>query len=278
MVIESYQVHSSGGIKLACTSWHPSDPPEAVLFIVHGLGEHADRYEEMAKTFASQKIAVFAFDHRGHGKSEGKKGHAKSVDQLIEDTEHALMKCRSLFLEIPIFLFGHSMGGQVVASYLNKIKSKEIEGAIISSAWFRLVKPIAVWQLKLVKHVRALFPGITLSNGIDAAEISSVKTEVALYKNDPLIHDKISLSLFYSLFQNGINLINFAQLSKMPVLVCHGASDQITSPQSSEHFAKKLGDKAEFKLWPNAFHDPHHDVDKDMVIQYYAAWIKTIIS
>ncbi|MCK5208006.1 MAG: alpha/beta fold hydrolase, partial [Cyclobacteriaceae bacterium] len=78
MVLENYHVYSSGGTQLCCTSWQPIDLPKAVLFIVHGLGEHSGRYEEMANVFTKNQIAVFSFDHRGHGRSEGKKGHAES--------------------------------------------------------------------------------------------------------------------------------------------------------------------------------------------------------
>ena len=155
MVEERYEINSTGGIKLFCSSWKPIDPPRAVLFIVHGLGEHSGRYDEMSSVFVAQYIAVFSFDLRGHGQSGGKKGHANSINQLVEDMEIALMKCRSLFLEIPVFLYGHSMGGQIVASYLDKKKSKEIAGAIISSAWFQLVNPPPSWQISLIKKLKS---------------------------------------------------------------------------------------------------------------------------
>jgi len=275
MVIENFQVHSNRGTKLFCISWQPDGKPDAVLFIVHGLGEHSGRYEEMATACAENQIAVFVYDHRGHGQSEGKKGHARSIEQLITDLELALMKCRSLFLESPIFLYGHSMGGQIVASYVNKIKSREIKGAIISSAWFQLVKPIPSWQLSLVKKMATFLPGITLSNGINAKEISSVEAEVELYVQDPFVHARISLGLFHSLFQNGLLLLELAQPAKIPVLVCHGDLDKITSSKASEAFVKKLGENATFKSWSNAFHEPHHDIDKKQVIQFYIEWVKS---
>ena len=271
--MESYQIHTAGGAQLYCTSWQSIDSPKAVLFIVHGLGEHLGRYEEMANFFIKKQIAVFAFDHRGHGRSEGKKGHAESIDQFVEDVEYALMQCRSLYLEIPIFLFGHSMGGQIVASYLDKVKSKEILGAIISSAWFRIVSPPPSWQIKLIKKLKSILPGFTQSNRLDVKKISSVKAEVDLYVKDQLIHDRLSMALFNSLFQNGLHLIHNAQPSKIPVLVCHGNRDQITATLGSEQYANNLGEKAELKIWPDSFHELHHDYDKKNVMQYYVNWV-----
>lgn len=271
--MESYQIHSVGGTKLICKTWQPTDPPKAVLFIVHGLGEHMGRYEEMAHVFTEKKLAVFGFDHRGHGLSEGKKGHVESMEQLVEDVEYALMQCRSLFLDLPVFLFGHSMGGQIVASYLDTVKSKEITGAIISSAWFRIANPPPTWQIKLIKRLKSIFPSLTQSNRLDPKNISSVPSEVEAYQKDPLVHDKISLALFNVLFQNGLRLIHQAQEVKIPVLVCHGNRDQITATLGSEQYANDLGEKAEFKIWTNAFHEPHHDKDKEKVMQFYADWV-----
>lgn len=271
--MENYQIHTAGGTKLYCTAWQPTNSPKAVLFIVHGLGEHLGRYEEMAKIFTENQLAVFAFDHRGHGQSEGKKGHAESIEQLVEDVEYALMQCRNIFLSLPIFLFGHSMGGQIVASYLDKVKSKEINGAIISSSWFRIANPPPLWQIKLIKRLKSIFPALTQSNRLNPKNISSVASEVAAYQKDPLIHDKISLALFNTLFQNGLRLIHNAQKAKIPVLVCHGNRDQITATLGSEQYANNLGEKAEFKIWPDAFHEPHHDKDKETVVQFYADWV-----
>ncbi|MCK5105566.1 MAG: lysophospholipase [Cyclobacteriaceae bacterium] len=277
MVLENYHVYSGGGTQLCCTSWQPIDLPKAVLFIVHGLGEHSGRYEEMANVFTKNQIAVFSFDHRGHGRSEGKKGHAESIDQFVEDVEIALMKCRSLFLEIPIFLYGHSMGGQIVASYLDKVKSKEINGAIISSAWFRLVNPPPSWQIKLINKLASIIPRLTISNGINPKIISSVAAEVIIYQKDSLIHDKISVSLFHTLFHNGLHLIHLTKPVKISVLVCHGDKDQITSKLGSEQYANNLGEKAEFKIWPDSFHEPHHDFEKEKVMRFYVDWVKARI-
>jgi len=273
MGIERFEISSRGGIQIFCTVWQPGDPPKAVVFLVHGLGEHSGRYEEMASFFETHQIAVFAYDLRGHGQSEGKKGHAASVEQFVEDMEIALMKCRSLFIETPIFLFGHSMGGQIVATYLDTTKSKEISGAIISSAWFRIVTPPPSWQNVLIKKLALIAPSLTLSNRLNVKNISSVKAEVELYKNDPQIHDRLSIALFNSLFANGLRLTHDAQTSSIPVLICHGDRDQITAVLGSEQYANNLGENADLKLWEGSFHEIHHDFEKDKVMQYYVDWI-----
>ena len=273
MLIENYDIYSGSATKLFCTSWQPNESPKAIIFIVHGLGEHVRRYHEMAAMFVSNQIAVFSFDHRGHGQSDGKKGHATSVEQLIEDTEYALMKCRSIFLETPIFLFGHSMGGQIVATFLNKVKSKEICGAIISSAWLKLVTSPPKWQIKMINGIKRIFPSLTLSNGLDANHISTMVDEVELYQKDPLVHDRISFALFKALYNNGLNLLTEQKRTKVPVLICHGDADKITSHEAGKIYSEILGEMANFKSWQGSYHEPHHDKDKEQVFRYFSNWI-----
>lgn len=273
MLAENYNIHAGKGTKLFCQSWQPDSPPKAALFIVHGLGEHLERYEELALFMVEKGIGVFAFDHRGHGHSEGKKGHAASVEQLIEDTEFALMKCRSIFLEIPIFIFGHSMGGQITASFLKKIKSKELSGAIISSAWFELTSPPPAWQIKIIKLIKKIIPRLALSNGLNPEQISSVPEEVEMYKKDLLVHDRISFALFKSLYLNGLKLLSEEKQAKIPVLICHGDEDSITSRSASKKYAANLAENASFKTWAGSYHEPHHDKDKGEVIKFYADWV-----
>ncbi|MCG8307125.1 MAG: lysophospholipase [Cytophagales bacterium] len=274
MVRESYEIYSVKNTRISCASWQSGAQPKAVLFIVHGLGEHLGRYEETAEVFVENDLAVFAFDHRGHGRSKGKKGHARSVGQIIEDTEYALMKCRSIFLEVPIFIYGHSMGGQIAASFLKKVKSKEISGAIISSAWFKLVNPPPAWQIKLTNGIKRVVPNLTLSNGLDPGHISTVPEEVELYRKDSLVHDRISFAMFRALYRNGLKLLSEKKKANVPVLVCHGDKDKITSCQGSKRYAKNLGGQASFKIWPGSRHEPHHDKDKEEVIRFYVKWIK----
>lgn len=270
---DNYKIHAGKGTQLFCQSWQPDTPPKTALFIVHGLGEHLGRYEEMALFMVKNGIGVFAFDHRGHGQSDGKKGHASSVEQLIEDTEFALMKCRSIFLEIPIFIYGHSMGGQIAASFLKKVKSKELSGGIISSAWFELESPPPGWQIKLIKQLKKIMPALSLSNGLDPGHISSVPEEVELYKKDPKVHDRISFALFKALYFNGRKLLAEDKQAKVPVLICHGDGDKITSHSASERYAANLGEKAVFKSWPGSYHEAHHDKDKTEVIAFYTDWV-----
>ena len=153
------------------------------------------------------------------------------------------------------------------------MKSKELAGGIIPSAWFELVNKPAQWQINLVNGFAKIVPGLTFSNRLDEEDISSVPSEVHRYKEDPLIHDRISMSLFKSLNENGQRVIAEKKKVKVPVLICHGDADKITSIEASKKYAEIQEDLAVFRCWSGSFHEPHHDIYKEEVIQFYAMWL-----
>jgi acylglycerol lipase len=271
--MEKQALFVSRKTRLSCTMLQPTKAPRAVVLTVHGLGEHKGRYQELASIFVEKQIAVFSFDHRGHGQSDGRRGHARSIDQLVEDLEQVLMQCRSNFLDIPIFLLGHSMGGLIVASFIQKDKSKEVAGALISSPWIAMTKPPPSWQIEVVHALSRVFAAITISNGLNPEWISGVADEVKKYIEDPLIHGKISLALLSSAFAKGKMLLENAPPAKIPIMLCHGADDQITDPNASARYCERLGDNATYHRWEKSRHEPHHDLQKQAVMQFYVEWV-----
>ncbi len=265
-------------VNIFIRQWPVPEGPEAVVCIVHGLGEHSGRYEHVAAYFNTRKIAVFGYDHRGHGKSSGKRGHASSIEILLEDLEFVLMKIRVLYNEVPIFLYGHSMGGNIVANYIIKKDTKELSGAIISSAWLGLVQKIPSALLQAVKWMQKVFPSLTISNKLPLEELSFDPENIERYKKDPLVHDKISLRLFYELYQSAAFAIEYAHKIKIPVLVGHGDSDGITLFEASEQFARNAGDHAQFVSWPQRKHEVHNDIKNEEILKYYAEWVLSICS
>jgi alpha-beta hydrolase superfamily lysophospholipase len=263
------------GMKLYGKQW-PVTSPKAVVCLVHGLGEHCGRYDHVANYFNENEIVVFGYDQRGHGNSGGKRGHTASMELLLEDLELVLMKVRVVYNDLPLFLYGHSMGGNVVANYIIKKDTKELSGAIISSAWLGLVKKISSPLLKMVKLLQNILPSLTIGNGLPLQELSFDQANIEDYKKDPLVHDKISLRLFYQLYQSAAYAMDHASEIKIPVLVGHGDRDGITSFEYSGRFSRSIGENAMFKPWTERKHEVHNDRGKEEVMAFYAGWILSI--
>jgi len=271
MITEGFSIVTSGGINLYGKSYLPEKNPKAIVCLVHGFGEHMGRYIHVIEKFVQSNLGLYVFDLRGHGKSEGKRGHG-SLQKMLNDIQELVILARRDFNDLPIFLFGHSMGGSLVANYLIRMISSEISGAIISSPWFELAFKEPQFQLFLGKIINNTFPSITFPDRLKPEDLAHDQEVGIAYVNDPLVQDKISARLFFDIKSAGKFAIDKANLIEIPLLVTHGEDDPITSKIASQKFAER-SIKSEYKIWHGSKHESHNDVHKNDVIDYYVQWV-----
>lgn len=250
---------------------------KGLICIVHGLGEHGARYEHVAQFFTDNNFAVITFDLRGHGKSEGKRGHADSFTVFHQQITQAINIIQNMYPHIPVFIYGHSLGGNITLNYALTQQPK-IKGLIISAPWLRTTNPVPAAKLQLAKIMIKIWSSYTEKNGIDPNDISTDKNEVQKYINDPLVHDKISVKLFFEAHKSALNSLENAQLLNYPTLLMHGTADNLTSPNASKEFAEKNPTKVTFKLWQNLFHELHNEPARLEVLTYVLQWINKQIN
>jgi len=268
---------SKDNIKLFNKVWSPKGEIKAALCLVHGMGEHCERYAHVANFLNENGVAVVSFDHRGHGKSEGKKGHAPNYEALLDDVGLALSKTAELFPKIPIFLYGHSMGGNVVLNYALRRKPN-VKGIIASSPWLNLAFEPSKIDLTLAKFMINIYPSFTQNSKLDATAISRDAKEVEKYKNDPLVHDLISPAFFLGAFEAGNYALEHASEMAYSLLIYHGTKDRLTSHDASKAFAEKMNPKlVTWKSWEGLFHETHNEPEKAAVLQFLLEWIKVRI-
>ena len=265
MKSNTFKWTTTDGIELFAKSWqHDSQAPKAVITLVHGLGEHIERYEHVAKVLTDEGYAIVGYDHRGHGKSGGNRGHFPSYEQFMDDVTLALNKTKEQFPNLPVFIYGHSMGGGLVANYLIH-KQPKVRAAILSAPYFGLTNPQPAIKLALGRLTQNLVPKLSLPSGLIADHISRDPEEVKKYKNDPLVHDKISAKMGISLVDSGAYAIENANKIKVPTLVLHGKGDEITSPKASAEFAKNAVSIVQIELFDKLYHEIHNEPEKQLV-------------
>lgn len=247
------------------------EKPRAMIILVHGLGEHINRYSSLAELFSRNGISLAGVDLPGHGRSDGKRGHIRNYDSYNEMADILIRECSKTFPEIPVFLYGHSLGGGIVLNYL-LTKCPDIRGAIVTSPWLRLTFHPEESKIKMAGFLKNIVPKLTLPNGLVPDHISRDKKVVADYINDPMVHRKISVSLIHEAFANGSEVLKNAQQLKIPVLLMHGSDDQICSPDGSREFASKTT-MAELKIWDDGYHELHNELFKEEVFDYIINWI-----
>lgn len=254
-------------------SWE-IDSPKAAIGIIHGLGEHSSRYAHVASMLNDNGFSVYAMDHLGHGQSSGKRGHADSYDDLLDSVRVLQDEIKKRNTSSKIFLYGHSMGGNVLANYLLR-RNPDIAGAVLSAPWLTLPFEPNKLLVGVAKIMRSIYPSFPNNNQLDVKGISRDPEEVKKYKEDKMIHYTITPGLFFPAFENGKWAIEHASELKIPTLLMHGSADRLTSHDGSKAFAEKAGKIVEFKSWEGFFHEIHNEPleDRKLVFDYLVSWL-----
>lgn len=276
METDEFKIIARDGQELSATSWCCPNP-QGVFCIIHGLGEHSGRYHHLAEFLTENRISVFTFDLRGHGKSKGKRGHTSSHEILLDDVEELLKTARVEYNDIPMLLYGHSLGGNIVANYILKRNTNELIGAIISSAWLKAEIVPSEMEFTMAKFLNKIFPSFTQGSRFSTSMLTKDPKCNSAYETDPLVHRQLSVRLGLESYDAGLWAIANASRLKIPTLVWHGTDDDITSIDGSKEFVQNAGNLAHFKSWEGVKHEPHNDLEKEEVFKYLLAWIETRI-
>ena len=273
--------HQEFGFNLLNTQFYgqyftPSTIKGAVI-LVHGMGEHSGRYTEFViPKLVEQNLAVITYDQFGHGKTSGKKGHNPSFDAVLDSLSKVIEKARETFGDLPTFLYGHSMGGNVIINYILR-RQHNFKGVIATSPLLRLAFEPPKWKLFVGKIIQKIAPSVTMPSELDANSISRDPIEVKKYIDDTLVHDKISPNYSLTFFESGKWAIKNANKLQVPLLIVHGTGDKITDHKASKEFVDNTNGKATLKLFDDGYHELHNDLEKEKFIKSINDWIlKTI--
>jgi len=275
---ESGFLTAKAGIKIYWQGLMPEDKPKALIFIAHGLGEHIGRYRDLAEYLKSKGFAVFGIDHRGHGKSQGRRGHILSFDQYLGDYKAFRDSVIGRFPSQKSFLLGHSLGGLISVHYVLKYP-KDFSGLVLSSPALKIKIDANPITQALGRVFSRLLPGISISNGLDPNMLSHNPEVVKDYLNDPLVHDRVSVRWF-TCFTNAIEEAQAkAKEIKIPILVMQSSEDRLVEPAGSKEFFEKVlsSDKA-FKNWEGFYHEMFNELDKARVYQFFENWLEKHIA
>ncbi len=249
----------------------PGEHAKGVIIFVHGLGEHIQRYIYWAELFQKKGISFAGVDLPGHGRSAGRRGHIKSYSLTDEMIDILIRTCIRTFPGVPVYIYGHSLGGGVVLDYLLR-KNPKVKGAIVTSPYLRLAFEPPKYKLIIASVLKYVIPGLIQPSGLIASQLSHDEAVVEKYKTDPLVHGKISVSLFNASATAAKYSLSHASELKIPTLIIHGSDDQILSPEGSREFAGKA-DLAELKIWEGGFHELHNEPFKHEVFNTIMNWI-----
>lgn len=263
------------GISIFATTFTPTLPARAVVVLAHGLGEHLGRYTHVAQFFADNAIAMLAYDRRGHGKSGGKRGHTPDYALYLDELETLIATAKKQFPNCPVFLYGHSMGGNIVLNYALRRDVTAIAGIISSAAVIKLAFRPNPIVLALGKLTKVLYPSFTQKNQLDTAALSRDTAVVEAYKTDPLVHGDLTSVAGLGILEYADYLCENAGKFPTPLYITHGSADRLTSAPGSEWFAKNYTGDITLKLWDGFYHEIHNEPEQAEVLGEMVAWLNT---
>ena len=265
------EVISYDGTKLFSRSWKTGESI-ADLILIHGLSEYGGRYEWVAKKFNENKINVHSLDLRGHGQSEGERAYITSFDQYLEDV-HSFME--SLEVENEVFLFGHSMGGLIVTSYLTKHTDLKYAGAILSAPALKVGDDISPFLVKVSSIVSKMFPRLKTTK-LDSQFISRDPKVVEDYNNDPMIYPgAIKARLGAEMIRSMLEVRKQYSEFQFPILIMHGSDDKLADPMGSQWMYDEISSQDKtLDILPGLYHEILNEPEKEKVISKMIEWIK----
>lgn len=252
------------------TRWRP----RGVVLIVHGLGEHAWRYDTLAQRLNQWGFHVRAYDQRGHGESGGDRGVLPVDDALLDDLVEVLDDTRVNIAEpwaCPLILLGHSMGGLVAAALVQR-ELAPVDALVLSSP--ALDAGIGGLQKHLIALLNRWAPNLTLSNGLDARQISHDPDVVAAYQKDPLVHNRISARLARFIDGNGPRVLDEAPDWRVPTLLMYAGEDHLVRPEGSRAFAASAPKPlVQSHCLSGQFHEIFNEADPSQAYALLKAWL-----
>jgi alpha-beta hydrolase superfamily lysophospholipase len=265
------EFEGNNGTRLFGQSWVPQGRKKATLIIVHGLHDHSTRYAWAAEELAKKGYAVYGFDLRGHGRSSGTREWIESSDDYLEDLGRFVKLVQAKEVGRPLFLFGFSLGGAIVASYVLR-NSEGISGVILASA--ALKSTVSGVTKAVSKVLGTLFPRLGAFR--IASKDFSRDPEVVLKRDeDPLISKKkvparIALWILRSIERLQAEAGEF----DTPILLLQGTGDKIVPPEGSKIFYERVrsADKT-LKLYDGAYHELLYEPEKQAVLDDISDWL-----
>jgi alpha-beta hydrolase superfamily lysophospholipase len=262
-----------GGVRIVYDVWTPDTPPRAVVVLSHGLGEYARRYDHVAQRFADAGLVTYALDHRGHGRSGGKRVLVRDISEYTADfdtlvgiatREHHGLKC---------IVLGHSMGGGIVFAY-GVERPDNYDMMVLSGPAVAAQDQVSPLMAFAAKVLGVVAPGLPVQE-LDVNAISRDPAVVAAYNADPLVyHGKVPTGIGRALLQVGETMPQRAPALTAPLLVVHGSDDRLIPVEGSRRLVECVGSTdVTLKVYPGLYHEVFNEPERGQVLDDVVSWI-----
>jgi alpha-beta hydrolase superfamily lysophospholipase len=266
-----------GGVSIFWQAWLPPDPCRGVVVIAHGAGEHSGRYGHVAERLVREGYAVYALDHRGHGRSGGPRALVDRMDNVVADLDTLVLQASGEQgagpgSELPVFLLGHSMGGTVSLCYA--LRHQDRLAALALSAPLAAIEPPSPALRIVARTLSRVAPKVPVI-GVDPALVSRDPAVVEAYTSDPLVHHgklpartAVELSDAVESFPARVPEIT------VPTLILYGTADTLCLTEGSVMLGERIGAAdLTIKSYPGLYHEIFNEPEREQVMDDLCAWL-----
>lgn len=254
------------------------DNPKAVVVTVHGLGEHFGRYQHVGEWLNSQQINMIGGDLPGFGTSTLLRGHIDSFNDYLNQVDQWLSYAKIKWTEVPLILYGHSLGGLIVIRYLQKRNvASVLAGVAVTSPSLSVKLELSSGLLFVAGVLQKIAPKIKFSSGIKPEAVSRHPQIRATYGTDPLNYGKVSAGLF-SEMQLAMKEAweDVAEIDRIgiPMLFLQAGDDQLVDPDKADEFVKLIiNERFTYINIPSLYHEVFNEPERDIYLKLFSDWI-----
>jgi acylglycerol lipase len=261
----------AGGRQIFWQSWSPAQT-RGVVIIVHGFGEHSNRYGHVAQRLVAEGYATYALDHRGHGRSAGPRAVIDRLADAVSDIDRLVVLAGDAHSGLPVFMLGHSMGGLLAVQYALEHQDR-LTGLLLSGALAALDAAPAPARL-IARMLSVLAPRAGLI-ALDASLVSRDPQVVAAYRADPMVHHgKLPARTVAELIAAGRRFPEVVAEIRVPTLIMYGSEDRLCPPSGSVMLGERIG-AADITVVPYAglYHEILNEPEQEAVLDDVCAWL-----
>ncbi len=261
------------GLSLRTQRWLPEGLAKAVVVLTHGQGEHSGRYGHTATALTTAGYAVYTYDLRGHGRSDGPRGHAPSMDALLDDAQVVFDWARVENSGKKFFLMAHSMGGNIALNYALR-RQPGVAGVILSSPWLGPTIPPSPALMNVGRWLSRLLPAFTLDSGISGEPLAHDAQLLSSFPDLNLTHTKITARMGTTVFEAADYALAHAAEFTLPLLILHAGADRLASAAASKTFYVKASSRDKtYRLLDGLYHEILNETERGVVMQEIVGWL-----
>lgn len=263
-------IQSRDGTRLHLVRWTPPGEPKGHVVLCHGLAEHMGRYTHVADRLVADGWQVSGIELRGHGDSEGRRGHVYRWAEYVEDLHAAVETVRG-----PCFLLGHSMGGAVILDALRADWSAQIRGVVLSNPALAFAVEAPAWKVALAGVLTRVLPTLALANEIETKYLSHDPKVVEAYEKDPRVYKTITPRWYTEALAAMARILDHAPHYDRPLLALTSTDDHLCDNTVTVAFMNRYGPKGTSICYGPLYHELFNEPEKERIFADILSWLST---